>query len=87
MKIGDEVEWSSQAGGFETTKRGVVKAVIPPKEVPRVFAFDVEPDVGKWMFDGRPRWEESYLVLVTGSRGSRKLYWPRVKHLRLVSDE
>lgn len=86
MKVGDKVTWSSQSGGFRKTKHGVVVAVVPAGEhpwgkgkgrdtiyVPEGFYLDT---------DGWCRDHESYLVQVGKSK---KLYWPRAKHLALES--
>lgn len=90
MKVGDEVEWISQSGGYEKTKRGEIEAVVP--------AF-VSPDncIPKGFrcsnSFGMRRDHESYLVRVFGKNaegrttyGSKKLYWPRVTHLKVVGE-
>jgi len=72
FRVGDEVEWTSQAGGYRKTKRGVVMAVVPPGGLPRLQDFRAETYIG--------RGHESYIVHVKGIGR----YWPRVKQLRLV---
>jgi hypothetical protein len=75
MKVGDHVEWTSQAGGYTKKKRGVIVAVVP-----------AHADVRKHLPEGKTvdsgslfRPQESYLVEVDGSN---YLYWPRAKYLR-----
>ena len=81
MKVGDEVEWSSQANSRWRTKRGIIVAVVPDGKTPR--------DLAEWPsitegnstgpIDPRTlsRRGESYVVRV-----GRILYWPRVSVLR-----
>ena len=70
FKVGDRVEWTSQAGGSTRTKRGAVVEVVKRGEAPAPISKNRNP--------GMPRDHESYLVRVKGSG----LYWPRVKALR-----
>ena len=81
FKEGDEVIWSSQAGGGWKVKVGDVVEVIP-----------AEVNVQKSRFSqflgapGLPRKEESYIVCVgpkPGSRAKPKYYWPRTSALSL----
>jgi hypothetical protein len=68
LLVGDEVTWTSQAGGVTKTKTGKVVHIVPPGEKPT----DVrEP--------GMRRDHESYIVRALGRR-----YWPRVSHLAKV---
>lgn len=80
-KVGDKVTWKSQAGGHEKEKTGEILFVIPPGKLPMDFPLLPWP----YVYGGStciPRDHESYLVCV-----GRRFYWPRVKHLRLVSKE
>jgi hypothetical protein len=82
MQIGDRVEWTSQSARFRTTKRGEIVAVIPPETPPG----QCLPDgfrCGSPTGFGMRRNHESYLVKVDGK--GRGLYWPRVRHLRLLN--
>jgi hypothetical protein len=74
FKVGDRVEWTSQAAGVTRTKVGVVEHVVAPREDPGPMSKNRVP--------GMPRDHESYLVRVKG----RGCYWPRVKALRLVTE-
>ena len=80
LGLGKTVEWTSQAGGHTKTKRGVIVAVVPPRNSARVTCPPgTRVDTA---CNGRP--EESYLVQV-GKK--RKLYWPLVNRLKVVSAE
>lgn len=72
FKIGDEVEWSTQANGYTRTKRGEVVAVVE--------AFHVPLREHKIDRPGLSREHESYIVRVRGQR--TRNYWPRVSGLR-----
>lgn len=80
FKIGDKVEWTSQAGGSWSTKRGEVIEVVPPRMEPAIRL--------KGM--GYPRDHESYIVRTyeiqrySGVKKESRLYWPRVAALELV---
>jgi hypothetical protein len=78
FKVGDEVKWTSQSGGFRKEKLGKVVAVVPAAQKPQDFI----PEGFNFGNDGRPRPHESYLIQI-GKR--RKLYWPRVEYLQLAS--
>ena len=73
MKVGDVVEWTSQAGGCTRTKRGEIVAVVPARTMPDT------SKVSRYG-GGMARGHESYLVKVPG----KGTYWPRVAALRLV---
>jgi len=92
FKVGDKVEWTSQARGRSRKKKGKVVAIAPPAPVecwvmpylrhykPKGFSR------GREMFDGALRKEETYLVEVQkGGKAMPILYAPRTTHLRLVS--
>ncbi|MCK9569791.1 hypothetical protein M0R72_12680 [Candidatus Pacearchaeota archaeon] len=74
MKVGDAVEWTSQSGGYQTTKRGVVVAIVHPGVDPNNI---VSNKFAPLVNPGMSRRHESYLVVVDG-----KTYWPRVSNLR-----
>lgn len=92
FKVGDVVEWTSQAAGSTKTKRGTIAApvaagMLPGYAVRRLrdggLAFS-GPDAGTCV----PRNHESYLVLVQmpASRNAARprkprVYWPRVSAL------
>lgn len=88
LKVGDEVEWSSQAGGFEQKKRGKVVAVVPPGIRPYnlLSAMDLH-NRNTHAIDPRSfgRKQESYIIEVPGKgKGAAKLYWPLIGRLELV---
>lgn len=69
FELGDDVEWTSGASGFwPKRKRGIVVEIVPVGTV---------PDSNKETVGGRKH--ESYVVRV-----GKKLYWPRVCHLKKV---
>lgn len=76
FKVGDAVEWTSQAGGFARTKRGEVIEVVPPGRDPTTKIRD----------RGMYRDHESYVVraVALGRRSGdrRATYWPRASSLR-----
>ena len=74
FKVGDVVEWSSQAQGSTTTKRGVVAEVVGVDRRPDRMLF---PALYKHSGCGYGRDHESYVVLV-----GKKPYWPRAGSLR-----
>lgn len=78
FKLGDEVEWTSQAGACSTTKRGVVVEVVPAGQRP---SDAKQQPVGRYGFS---RMHESYVVDVPEMSPSRRRYWPHVGKLRLV---
>jgi len=84
FKLGDEVSWSSSAGGFSKEKIGDVVEVIPAGVSIRTSNFWGELDASTI-----PRKEESYIVCVgpkPGSRAKPKYYWPRVPALSMHKD-
>ena len=81
FKEGDEVIWSSQAGGREKVKIGDVVEVIPAGRSILKSRFRSELDASTL-----PRNEESYIVCVgpkPGSRAKPKYYWPRTSALSI----
>ncbi len=80
FKVGDTVEWTSQAGGFTKTKRGVVREVVPPKG-------RMSSGMARGLSSiGSKRDHESYIVQVTtGAKGGVSTYWPRVSALRAAT--
>jgi hypothetical protein len=75
FKVGDIVEWTSQAAGCTRTKRGEVVEVVPAGCQPVPMSKNRNP--------GNARDHESYLVRVKGAG----LYWPRVSALRAPSGQ
>ncbi|MDF6270000.1 hypothetical protein NLO40_08760 [Escherichia coli] len=81
FKEDDEVIWSSQAGGSEKVKIGLVVEVIPAGSSVKKSRFAIFLDA-----PGMARSEESYIVCVgpkPGSRAKPKYYWPRTSALSL----
>jgi len=77
FKIGDWVEWESQAHGYSRTKTGCVVAVLRSWErVPDEFASELPGH-------GNPRTGISYIVRVPAktNKGRGKLYWPITNRL------
>lgn len=84
FKLGDEVSWSSSAGGFTKKKIGDVVEVIPAGVSIMKSRFRAELDASTL-----PRAYESYIICVgpkPGSRAKPKYYWPRVSALKLHKD-
>ncbi len=76
-KVGDRVWWTSQAGGYATTKHGVIIAVVPAYRSPHS-VIGLSPGFCVRCDSSTVRRHESYLVRV-GRRA--RLYWPRVGDL------
>lgn len=91
FKVGDSVQWTSQAGGSTKTKIGTVVALVPGG---RSSAEHVRSEVDRRVRAGTHRsafgggWdrpEPSYLVEVpqgTTARAKPVLYWPVASRLR-----
>lgn len=75
FKVGDTVEWESQAGSYWKKKTGKVEFVVPA-------GVDVRRITDKLDGPGMARHHESYVVKV-GTVGF-KYYWPRVSALKKV---
>jgi len=78
LKVGDPVEWTSQAHGYVSTKRGVIVGSIAAGERPDKYDF---PQLHKGVGCGLGRSGESYVVKV-----GNRLYWPYTKNLRHAID-
>ncbi len=77
---GDLVEWSSQSAGIQTTKRGLVDAIVPADRPPEMHT------TFRLANPGMSRNHESYIIRAskTGNAPLRT-YWPRVSLLRKVA--
>jgi hypothetical protein len=88
FSAGDTVEWTSQAGGRITQKRGSIFATVPAQTSPAdVLGVKTLEDYRTAVvrFDGKPRDEVSFLVLVPYTTRARpRLYWPRANALKMV---
>ena len=77
--LGDTVEWTSQSGGYYgKVKRGKIISIVKAGEVPELNPDEPLRVLGAGF--GMSRKHDSYLVRV-----GNIAYWPRVKHLRVVS--
>jgi len=83
FKVGDIVEWESQAGGKVRKKEGEVVEIIPAGVQITIILDKRGYHYSRRNFDGSPRNHKSYLILTREGR----LYWPRVNRLRKVKDE
>lgn len=89
-KVGDEVEWVSQAGGCETTKRGTVVYSGEPigyvhtslREHQRM---PQEVQESKYLQFGTVRYGVIVRVESKTKRGAPKYYAPRLKNLKLTT--
>lgn len=79
LKLGDVVEWSSQAQGHSKSKQGVVVAIVPPGQRPDRDQFI---DLYKGPGVGFGRKHVSYVIRV----GRSKHYWPFANKLSLISN-
>lgn len=86
FKIGDKVEWASQASSYEKRKTGEIVKVVNPGINPRtLLGADEKYSDLRLMFDGWTRDHESYLVAVRSGKTIKSkmvVYWPRVKNLK-----
>jgi hypothetical protein len=71
FKLGDEVEWESQAGGTRKYKCGRICGIITPGLHP-IHVTNT----------GMPRGHTSYEVEVCDDNGKKRYYWPKVSLLR-----
>jgi hypothetical protein len=79
--VGDKVRWVSQSAGRETSKRGVVVAIVPPEARPEAYIPDGMRKNSANGY-GRARPHTTYLIRVAG-KGSMA-YWPRVHFLEKI---
>lgn len=93
FKVGDAVEWGSQAGGSTKFKTGKIAYVVPAgsegaSKVRKFIDGKVKAGTHRSVFGGgwdRP--EISYVVEVDGPspKAKKALYWPRTNALKPVS--
>ena len=79
FKVGDHVQWSSQAGGSTKPKIGVIEKTVPA-------GMPVLDYTQELRWPGGPRQTISYLVRVPGKTAASKgqLYWPHTSRLSVV---
>lgn len=77
-QVGDPVTWTSQAGGVQKTKSGIVVAVVAAKTLPERSLF---PQLYKNSGIGMSRDHESYVVRVKMGVSATRDYWPRANAL------
>ncbi len=85
MKKGDVVTWGSQAKGYQTVKKGPIVLVVPAGRSPKELLL-ASRDYAGYPFHNStaPRAERSYIVLVGKTENSKgKIYWPKVRYLKL----
>ena len=90
FKVGDRVQWTSQAGGNHKTKVGVVLAVVAPGHRSSEKACEFIHKLTRTgthrsaYGGGFDRDHESYVVevVVGGPRAKKALYWPVVSKLQ-----
>lgn len=75
FKVGDQVQWTSQSGGYTKAKMGTVEEVVPARGYPDRERFQ---RLYKGSGVGLARDHVSYVVWVHGSGA----YWPRANKLR-----
>lgn len=89
FKIGDKVEWTSQAGGNWKVKRGEIVLVEKAGAIVHVNKNNRWNAKLRFAFGSFSRDHESYLVLVPhpgkSGKGKPSIYWPIVKNLEKVS--
>lgn len=90
LRVGDRVEWTSQAGGHSKVKVGKVAAVVPAGQDPSAvwMALAALPGTRHHVVrlgGAGARGHESYLVTVDGpsATSSPRIYCPRVSALTL----
>jgi len=84
FQVGDQVTWTSQAGGHTKTKAGTVVAVVPAGAYPDREKF---PRLYRSAGVGLKRGHLSYVVHVVmpSGRGAGTVYWPRAAALALAA--
>lgn len=84
LKVGDRVTWKSQSRGHETTKTGMVIAVIPPGGDSIGYWMKVRSDDDRVQFVNGERDHASYLVRCAPQGEDAKItrvYWPLVQYI------
>jgi len=79
FKIGDKVEWASQAAGTWKTKSGVIAEIVGIGSKP---SREMWPQLHKGWGCGFPRKHISYVVLV-----GKRPYWPLANKLKLAETQ
>lgn len=79
FKVGDLIEWDSQAHGNVRTKIGIVIQVVPVGMTPDHYT-DQET-LWKIHRPGSGRNHESYIIALPHPDKPTEFFWPRVKHL------
>lgn len=79
--MGDKVRWVSKSANVETTKRGIIVAVVPPDARPEAY---IPNGMRKNSTSGygKSRPHITYLIKVRGK--GNVVYWPRVHCLERV---
>ena len=95
LKVGDKIEWSSQANGYGKRKRGEIAFVLPPGVSALEFLrsrFGADPTVVKSIYNinaidggGGSREHESYIISTRRTERTKPhLYWPIASKLRKI---
>lgn len=80
FRVGDKVEWESQAQGYCKVKTGVIVAIVHQGLLP-TNACPLKYETNRFSMS-QPRDHRSYLIKVGNSYN---LNWPRVCHLRKIN--
>lgn len=88
FKVGELVEWESQANSGYTKKQGVILGIIESREPFRVAISRLKIDESKFVSKyggGLARNHVSYVIMKTNGDRKPQLYWPIVSKLKQVS--
>ncbi len=87
LKVGDNVQWTSQSAGTVLTKIGKVIEVVPMGRAVDFSTAQRYANVGCRLVNGGgyPRNHESYLVKVEQGKRKPLVYWPRVSALEKLN--
>ena len=80
FSLGQMVEWTSQAGGKERTKIGVVVGVLHAHMPLRLLPYYETMRINAW--SGSSRDHKSYIVAEIHPHRKSKFCWPRVQYLK-----
>lgn len=82
FKVGDLIEWTSQAGGYNRTKIGIVIKALPIGLAPDDFGgFGGNNLLWKIHRPGKGRNHESYIIALPHPDKPTEFFWPKVGQL------
>lgn len=93
FQVGDAVNWSSQANGHWSVKRGLITEVVPANTLPQLHVgfYSQQFALHKPRYklgNGGARNHESYIVVIPGEDGRQAtVYWPIASGLHMEDND